>query len=750
MDDALELLIEVDGEGTARLARLVPRPTGGESGAEGHRGEPPGDGTRPAGLPLVDIIVSGSGRAWSGRRYAESVVGGRLRYVRHTQGLRAPWRDLRVELEDPVTGLRAEVVYAVLENGGVLRSRVHVVNGGDAPVTLDSVTSFLFSGLTGSADRLGDVDVLWAENDWLAEYRWQSRALRDALPDLDRGFHLHDSRGRFGVTSFGGWSSGTYLPMGAAINRRSGNAWVWQIEHNGGWHWQVGERASDADETDGSSAGATQAYLALLGPTDAEHHWRLVLQPGEAFETVPAAVALSGEGIAGAVARLTNYRRAVRRPHDDHRRLPVIFNDFMNTLMGAPTTERLTPLIGAAAKVGVEYFCIDSGWYSEIDEGWEAALGEWKPSKSRFSDGLKAVLDLIRSEGMVPGLWLEPEVVGVGNPVADELPAEAFFTRDGERVVEQGRYHLDFSHPAATSYLDEVVDFLVGDLGVGYLKMDYNFNVGPGTDRGHVSTGVGMLAHNRALLAWADRLLDRYPDLVLESCASGGMRSDYAMLSRFQLQSTSDQQNFLRYPPIAAAAPVAIAPEQAASWAYPQPGWSDEEIAFTLCNALLGRIHLSGFIDGMSESQLQLVAEAITVYKRIRQDLATATPFWPLGLPGWSDPWIALGMRSESAAYVVVWHREAIDGGSDLGAGGGDDKVVLAIDHLRGVELLGEVLFPPSAAGELDWSASRAELVLTLPHVPSARLVRLAPVHARRVPRAAARTREPGPSRRGM
>ena len=59
--------------------------------------------------------------------------------------------------------------------------------------------------------------------------------------------------------------------------------------------------------------------------------------------------------------------------------------------------------------------------------------------------------------------------------------------------------------------------------------------------------------------------------------------------TRCQLQSTSDQQDFLRYPAIAAAAPAAMAPEQAAVWAYPQPAWSDDEIAFTLCSALLGR-----------------------------------------------------------------------------------------------------------------------------------------------------------------
>ena len=125
-----------------------------------------------------------------------------------------------------------------------------------------------------------------------------------------------------------------------------------------------------------------------------------------------------------------------------------------------------------------------------------------------------------------------------------------------------------------------------------------------------------MLAHNRAFLDWVDVLLDRHPSLTIESCSSGGMRTDYALLSRFQLHSTSDQQDFLRYPPIAAAAPVAIAPEQAAVWAYPQPEWDDDQIAFTLCSAMLGRVHLSGHLDRMSAAQQRLVADAIRLTNR--------------------------------------------------------------------------------------------------------------------------------------
>ena len=722
-DEGLEICVSVSDDGLARLVRLAAHTDDTSSAASGVAGRQ----TLP-GLPLIDVVTAGNGRAWSGGRYIESVTGARLRYAAGEQRTRGRWQELTFRLEDPDSGLRAAVVYCVLKGGGALRASARLENAGSTPVTVESVTSFVASGLAGPGGAPADLDIFWAENDWLGENRWQQRAFRNALADLNRGIHNTDSRAMFGVTSQGSWSSGRYLPMGAAVNQRTNHAFVWQIEHNGGWHWQVGEHTRREGQIRGGEmrmAGEEQVYLALLGPTDAAQHWRLILEPGEVFETVPVAIALSGQGLEGALARLTEYRRASRRSHDDHRRLPVVFNDFMNTLMGDPTTERLLPLVVAAARVGAEYFCIDSGWYAELGETWWETVGAWRPSASRFPNGIAEVLDSIREHGMVAGLWLEPEVVGVQSPVASELPGAAFFCRRGERVVEQGRYHLDLRHPAARKHLDSVVDFLVGDLGIGYLKLDYNINVGPGTDTGGVSEGVGMLGHNRALLDWLDAVLDRYHTLTIENCGSGAMRADYALLSRVQLQSTSDQQDFLRYPAIAAAAPAAITPEQAANWAYPQPEWSDGDIAFVLCGALLGRIHLSGHLDRMSESQLGLVADAINVYKQIRFELPTALPFWPLGLPKWTDSWFALGMRSRATSYVLVWHRGTI--GEARGVNGWEDqpRMTLAVPHLRNTGSASEVLYPALGLVEVTWDDARGDLTVDAVRAPSACLVAL-------------------------
>jgi alpha-galactosidase len=735
-NDELHLVIDVDDAGIPRITHLsaAAAPPGPGPHRENDAGR---DG---AGLPLADIVLAGEGRSWSSRRYCESATTPRLRYDGHEHGAAQDgtrsWRQLRVDLADPVTGLRAQVFYRLPAETGVLRSWVVLANRGTAALTVQSVTSFLCGGLpggqapdrTGAADELEALDVLWADNEWLAEGRWQRRSLREILPDLNRPAHGADPRGTFGLTSVGTWSSGSYLPMGAIVSRRTGQSWVWQVEHNGAWHWQVGEHTHQGAARAGTAGHPhSGAYLALLGPADTEHHWHVTLAPGETFSTVPVAVAVSDDGFDGALARLTAYRRTIRRPHSDHRRLPVIFNDYMNTLMGDPTTGRLLPLIGAAAAAGAEYFCIDAGWYAEMAAPWWDTVGEWKPSTTRFPHGITEVLEAIRARGMVPGLWLEPEVVGVSSPVARRLPDEAFFCRNGQRVVEHGRYHLDLRHPAAVEHLDQVIDVLVTELGIGYFKLDYNINGGPGTDTGGLSAGAGLLGHNRAHLNWLDTVLDRHRGLVIENCASGGARMDYALLSRLQLQSTSDQQDFLRYAAIAAAAPAAVTPEQCAVWAYPQPDFTNDEIVFTLCSALLGRVHLSGHLDRMTDEQRSLVAGAVEVYKHIRPALAQAVPLWPLGLPRWAAPWLALGMRAPAATYLTVWRRGVPHPGSGTLNDEDGSELTLPLPHLRGQPVTAEILYPGDSPAGAKWDAERASLTICLAAVPAACLVRLAP-----------------------
>jgi alpha-galactosidase len=138
---------------------------------------------------------------------------------------------------------------------------------------------------------------------------------------------------------------------------------------------------------------------------------------------------------------------------------------------------------------------------------------------------------------------------------------------------------------------------------------------------------------------------------------------------------------------------------------------------------MLGRIHLSGFLNRMTERQQALVAESVAAYKAIRADLPGTLPFWPLGLPGWEDDWLALGLRGAGAGYLTVWHRPGPDGGQESAPA---RQRTLSVPHLRGQGVRVQVVHPAAAPGAVHWDDENGELTVELPHAPQAVVVRLA------------------------
>lgn len=640
-------------------------------------------------VPLVEILTARHGRLPASERLAHTELGSRLRYRSHDEERDTAAR--RLTIRQAGDGVEAAITLEILDAAPrAVRATVQVRAEGEDAVVLRSVTSWSagFTQADGTAlEKLDGWERISGTSDWLGEGRWSRSALRGPdFPHLAEGLTGHNPRGAWAVTSDGTWSTGGDLPVGGVESASLRFAQVWQVEHNGPWRWEIGE------DTDGG-------YVSLSGPTDTDAAWTRVLRPGDSFTTVPVTVAV-GTDFEDALAALTDFRRAARRRHADNAAMPVVFNDYMNTLNGDPTTEKLLPLIAAAAEVGAEIFCVDAGWYDDSGHWWDT-VGEWEPSATRFPGGLGVVMDAIRGAGMVPGLWLEPEVVGVRSPIADVLPREAFLERHGQRIVEHHRYHLDLRHPAAVEHLDRVVDRLVERFRVGFFKFDYNIDPGPGTDNQADSVGDGLLEHNRAHLAWLDRLLDRHPQLVIENCASGAMRMDFAMLSRLAMQSTSDQQDFTRFPPIAAAAPISMLPEQAANWAYPQPEMSDEEVAFCLVTGLLGRFYVSGYLNRMNGDQRRMVTNAVETAKSLRGAIATGHPYWPGGLPGWADAWIALGLRGRTEDLISVWRRD------------GSARTELRVPHLAGHDVTVSTVFPVDLPEwRTEWDAASGTLTV--------------------------------------
>lgn len=650
------------------------------------------------GFRLIELQSSGEDRdEYHGRTHRATYPGLRLQYETHRDSRNEHGRKLEIVLNDPVTSLQAVQHFQFYDGVAIVRCWVELLNKGSEPIDVEYVSSFALTGIdkAGMKDRDSKMLLSIPHHGWQSELQWRSYH----LPELGLSHLIDKSSKRISCSNTGSWSAAEHIPMAILENTEVGTSLFWQIEHNGSWHWEI------IDQSD-------MLTLLISGPTEHDNHWWISLQPEEEFVSVPVAIGEVLGSIDEAAQQLTRYRRLIRRPNDDNRKLQIIFNDYMNCLWGDPTTEKLLPLIDAAAAVGCEYFCIDAGWYAP-DEWWDG-VGEWLPSTERFPEGIKYVLDYIRSKGMIPGLWLELEVMGINSPKLRDTDDNWFFQRHGKRVKDRSRYQLDYRNPHVIAHADEVVRRLVEDYGVGYIKMDYNINAGIGTEKDADSVGDGLLQHNRAYLAWLDRIFARYPDLVIENCSSGGMRMDYAMLSRHSIQSTSDQENYINYAAIAAASPSALTPEQSAIWSYPLREGDDEEVVFNMVNALLLRVHQSGHLAELSPRRRELVKEALDYYKSIRHHIPQALPFWPLGLPKQQDEWICLGLRHEDAIYLAVWRIH-----------GESTEISLSLSQLQGKMLEIRYAYPQGFDCSWSWSEREGVLQVMLPKTKTARLLEI-------------------------
>ena len=259
-----------------------------------------------------------------------------------------------------------------------------------------------------------------------------------------------------------------------------------------------------------------------------------------------------------------------------------------------------------------------------------------------------------------------------------------------------------------------MIDRIVSEYGVGYIKMDYNIEPGIGTEQNADSTGDGLLGHERAYLAWLDRVFQRHPDLIIENCSSGGLRMDYAMLSRYSIQSTSDQDDYRKYCTIAANSPSALCPEQSAIWSYPMTDGDREEVVFNMVNAMLLRIHQSGHLVNISDESKTLVKEALSVYRKIRRDIKNALPFWSLGTSKFSDEWVSLGLKCEDCAYLAVWRRE-----------GRDNTCTLPINFLKGIDADISCIYPSFNEDKFSFNKAGGTVTVKLEKTYTARLFKL-------------------------
>lgn len=525
-----------------------------------------------------------------------------------------------------------------------------VKNVSAAPVTVETLSAFVLGGLF---DGRKNVHITYFTK-FTQGHHCECQPRRFSLEQY--GFNAYVDGGEKCLTykNIGSWSSKEELPQG--ILEYEKRFLMFQIESNN--HWQY---------TLSVQKGELVLYLggasAFCGNESKE------LQPNESLRTVPVVLSL-GNSLNAVIGEMTKYRRRIAGRCKADERLPVIFNEYMHASWDSPTEENTRRMAQSAAKAGAAYYVIDCGWHNEEDgDKVYPYVGQWKESKARFPHGVRATTDYIRSLGMKAGLWIEPEIIGVQcEEMLSYYDENCFLHRGGKRIAVMGRHFLDFKAEKVINYLSEMIRRMVEDYGAQYIKMDYNEDVGV--------TDESLTADRAAYLEWVDGMRSRFPNVLIETCSSGGMRMDYETLRHFSLVSTSDQTDYRLYPYISANILSSVLPEQAAVWNYPVVGegvigepfehnekWvhenvSQEQIVMNTVNALLGRMHLASHIEMLSAEQFSLVQEGIRYYNKLTTIKKTALPYLPLGFTKFGASYAACGLKADNKLYLAVWNLD--------------------------------------------------------------------------------------------
>lgn len=470
-------------------------------------------------------------------------------------------------------------------------------NKSDRSVSLEMLSSFTLGMLSPFAadEGVGTLELWRMRSAWSAEGRLVHESAEHAHMEPSWQ-HTGSMSTRWGQV--GSMPVRDYFPFAAVEDKTFGV--IWAAELTGASSWQL-----EAGRVD-------NGFFLSGGLADREFgQWVKTLAPGETFTAPDAILTATANGIEDACERLTGYTEERLDVPESEETLPVLFNEFCTT-WGCPSEENIRAAAEKLRGLGLAYFVIDAGWYAETPGNWSRCAGSWNVSPFLFPNGLDHTLDIIRENGMQPGIWFELEVVGRDAVCFNR--AEWMLRRDGLPITVGDRRFWDLRLPEVKAYLHErVIDFLRVHQ-FKYIKIDYNETLGIGPDYAE-SPGEGLRQQIEAVQDFFRQIHRELPDVVIEVCSSGGHRLVPSFLSLTSMASFSDAHECMEIPIIAANMHRMILPRQSQIWAVLHAQQDEAALYYKLTSGLLGRLCLSGEIGAFSEEQWDIVRRVLTFYR---------------------------------------------------------------------------------------------------------------------------------------
>lgn len=353
---------------------------------------------------------------------------------------------------------------------------------------------------------------------------------------------------------------------------------------------------------------------------------RLTLKAGETFRTPEFAMTFSQEGKGGVSRAFHKWGRMYGMAHGDKPR-DILLNSWEGVYFGV-NQEVMEQMMADIAGMGGELFVMDDGWFGDKypRDNDHTSLGDWTVCEKKLPQGIKGLTDAARKHGIKFGLWIEPEMANTKSELYERHPEWVLSQPD--RSLTKGRggtqVVLDLCNPKVQDHVFAVTDkLLTANPEIAYIKWDCNtdiMNYGspylPRDEQEEI-----YVRYHQGLHKVLDRIRQKYPDVVIQLCASGGGRAAYGLLPWFDEFWTSDntdayQRIFIQwsdshfYPAIAQASHVSASPNHQTGRQIP--------IKFRFDVAMSGRLGMEIQPKNMSEAEKEFSRRAIASYKQIR------------------------------------------------------------------------------------------------------------------------------------
>ena len=453
-------------------------------------------------LPALDARMADGSRLLDPQYQSHAVTPGKP----PIEGLPATYTEqddeadtLTVMLADPLAGVTVTLFYTVFAQLPAIARHAEIACTGENPVSLDRAMSLCLD-LPDS-----DYEMVELTGAWARERHVATRPLAEGVQ---------------AVYSLRGHSSHQFNPF-LALKRPDcgemhGEVYGFSLVYSGNFLAQA-----DVDPY--------HVTRVTMGIHPQNFSW--TLRPGETFATPEAVMVYSDRGLNGmSQAFHTLYRSRLARGVWRDAVRPVLVNNWEATYFDF-NEEKLLALATEARALGIELFVLDDGWFRNRSSD-ETGLGDWEVDTAKLPGGLKGFGEKLNAMGLQFGLWIEPEMVNPGTRLWQEHPDWVLHQPGRRPLPSRHQYVLDCSNPAVVDYLYDRLTALLDGAPVSYIKWDMNRSISDAFSCAAGPEGQGAVLHRYILGVYRlyQRLIDRFPRILFESCSSGGARFDPGML----------------------------------------------------------------------------------------------------------------------------------------------------------------------------------------------------------------------------